>query len=339
MIECRKGLLEIAYSRGVIAPLACNLEQSGLDRLFSLDERHILSAARQAAVAVQDALHAVFQELMDRVGCYLRDVMVLKGFDLIHSAYPRADLRELRDLDILVHREDIGLVRRALLDAGLMQGVFDRNEQRLVPAPRSEIERIEQAHYECFPFRKFVRIPCLDGLVGSYVLRPNPATCIYLINNEAWYLLEVDIHHHISPDINLEDVWNAQRPLSINSLHVKGQTPEAMLWFIATRLYHEAMLMGNQRLPNLHDITVILHRWVREIDWSMLVQISSRYHFHPSLYYVLMRVSQLFDAPVPGDVLKQLFPVAAGVSRLHDWGDFLPKMLGYCDLPEITFAE
>jgi len=330
-------LLAKARWQAVLAPLAYNLQQHGLDELLSSDHRRILSAARQAAAAVRGDLQAVLRDLVGSVGQDLRDLMLLKGFDLVHSAYPHPDLREMRDLDILVHREDIGLVRRALLEAGLLQGRFDPRNQKLVPMPRREIERAERAHYECLPFRKLMRLSCLDGLVGSGSVVP-PSGHLHLIRDEVWYSLEVDVHHNLAPDIKLPDVWAGQRPVSIDGLQMKGQSPEALLWFVAARVYHEVMLVSPRKLFQLHDVIAILHRWGPQLDWLSVLKTSSRYHFHPSLYYVLLRVHQLFDAPVPQDVLRQLCPTARGVSRLHDWGDFLPKMLGYCEVPEITFA-
>ncbi len=335
----RAGLIREAWNKDIISALAYNLESRGLNHVFDDGEQQVLSAMREATAATQAQFLAVLARLHEDVGRDLRDLMVLKGLDLAYSVYPHPELRQMMDMDILVHREDLGLVRRALHDAGFIQGVLDHHRQEIVALPRAEIDRAERGHYECFPFRKLVRLPCLDGLLRPHSLL-EPEEPFYLLGNEVWFSLDVDVHHSLAPDIDPADIWAGQRPASLGRVRLKGQSPEAMIWFLCARLYHEAMLRNDGGIAKLHDVAAILNRWGPELDWSKCLEVSFRYHLQPSLYYVLSRVRDLFDAPIPEHVLERLYPPHAGAaSRLHDWGDFLPKMLGYFEMPALTFAD
>jgi hypothetical protein len=332
------GLLSRARSHGVLALLGWNLQRQGLDGLLEPAERTALAAYRQAVLAIDRELTAALSSLVERVRGDLKDLMVLKGFDLAHSAYPAAGTREMLDVDLLVHIQDVGLARKALADLGWVQGVFDRILQRLVPLKPAEIEQAERGHYECFPFRKLARLRWLDGLVAPDALL-SPTGNLRLIDGEVWCSLEIDVHFHLAPGIDIDEVWSAQRAFTVDDLKVKGQSPESLLWFIATRLYHEVMLVKAERLSLFQDVLAILHRWGDQIDWQVVLNVAERYQFHPSLFYVLRGAGELFRAPIPAEVLDQLRPTRPWVSRLHDWGDLLPKMLGHCEVSEISFTD
>jgi hypothetical protein len=180
-----------------------------------------------------------------------------------------------------------------------------------------------------------VRVECLDGLVGKGALLAIDGS-LQAIQGEAWCVLGVDVHHGIAHNIKLEDVWPS-RDFRVGDLTLRGQTPETQIWFTAARFYHEVMLHSAPHLFQMHDIVAILHCCGAALDWDRVLSVASRYELHPALFYVLHRALDLFDAPVPGDVLSALHPVDSGASRLHDWGDFLPRLLNKCEIPPIEW--
>jgi hypothetical protein len=93
------------------------------------------------------------------------------------------------------------------------------------------------------------------------------------------------------------------------------------------------MVLSARKAKLLGDLTVLLSQSL--VDWGSVLGMVDRYSLEPGLYYVLSYLSQSIGVPVPNEVLESLRK-RLGRQTYHDWGDFLPKLLGVRPTFELT---
>lgn len=291
----------------------------------------VRSTSLQRTAEVHRLLSARFQSEVGRIVARLGEAevrcMVLKGTDLQLSCYPPSLGRALADADILVAPADLGVATSAIRDLGFEQGGFDLPAFRVRPVAAAEQARLEASHYELVAFFRTVRAPELDVHAGP--VEPLWPARITWLDGQAQVALALDLHLNLSPDFDIADVWHAPRRLRLTDAgETLAQSFTDACWFLAARAYHEVMTRDGAALRGFADVLAVLARHGEDVDWPRLLAIAEKYTLQPGLYYVLSHAREILGDVVPEQLLLQLDPATAGISRLHDWGDLLPKLLG-----------
>ncbi len=258
-------------------------------------------------------------------------IVLLKGGDLDLSVYGSGLPRSMSDLDFLVRPMDIPTVEAALAAVGFRQGIFDR-ENLSIRTVTEEVKReVEAGKAELVEFGKIVLLPELSPLREEIGLQFGPASHhrMVVLGRDVYVYVALDVHVNLAEGFALEDVWMDMREISLpDGAALLGQSFTDLIWFLAVRLYHETLLDGRATLRAFVDIVAVLHRFADRINWGRLLEMGNKYRLQPALYFVLWHVNELLGPIVPDWLLKELDPRGPTSDRSHDWGDFVPKMLG-----------
>jgi hypothetical protein len=302
-----------------------------LTRSFS--ENDVLELINRVYKIVDDLFYTALDPVIQ--ACVSRGipVMVIKGGGLALDDTLDLRPRIMYDLDILIRPPDTTGVREIFADLGYVQGRVNIGNLTVQPVSTAEMTVIEATHYELLPFLRIMRVPELDEfekVIGRWLIG-DPFSSFAVVHGEVYFVLAFDVHHNLSLDFDIGDIWNSPRRLRLpTGLFVDVQGITDQLWFLAARLYHEVMILNDGRLRGFFDICALLSHYSSQIEWDCLLSVASKYDLQPSLYYSLWHVNEVLDSAVPMRILESCSPCNTQVKRFHDWGDFLPKLLQGC---------
>lgn len=266
-------------------------------------------------------------------------VLVIKGADLDLAVYEKRFPRVMGDIDLLVRPADAPAVLEIFRGQGFIQGKMDRNLAQVVPLSDEEREDFETGSIELAELAKVVAVP--DLLPFRDVIDRHLSYWRMVPLHDAYYLaIGYDIHLHLSLDFDLQDAWSNLRTIDFPETGpCLAQSFTDMAWYLAVRLYHELHLNSAFVMRAFLDVLAIVHRKGDEIDWDRIASVADKYGLHPPLYYVFWHIRELLgEAAVPGESIENLCPTRAGAERGHDWGDFVPRMLGTVQVSPILSA-
>jgi hypothetical protein len=230
-----------------------------IGRLFFAAARHPLMVGCWADWEIRKVLAAT--------GALGTEIVLLKGAAYRKLGLPVARGRALSDVDILVARDELERVERALLDAGYAHQNLDRYDQRYY----------RQWTHEIPPLRHPER------------------------------QIEVDVHHRILPltsRLNPDPValWAASVPVS-DRLRVLA--PTDMVLHSATHLFYDGDLSGRfGELLDLHQL--FAHFGAAEEFWDRLPARARELELTRPLHYALRACSQFFSTPIPARVMRDM---------------------------------
>lgn len=250
--------------------------------------------------------------------------LLLKGTDLMLSVYPKDLPRQVADLDFLVSEEDAPRVVEVLNDYGYRPGTVLLEQRNIKPLTKAQ-EREMVDRYELPAMMRFNTIDL--GRLSASPPMTFFDTTFYGIQGEEFIFVEnFDVHTNISYDIDPEDIWHEPRLVSPEHSY-RGQSPSALLWFLASRFYHEIMLSSRPKLRHFVDVLAVVNTLGSEVNWESLLQAAEKYKLQPGLFYMLWHVDAMLPkSKIPAEALRQLHPLTTPECRTHDWGDFMPKM-------------
>jgi hypothetical protein len=267
------------------------------------------------------------------------DHFLMKGVAIASTIYPDPLLRPMQDLDIMIQPRDAWRVQRAIYRAGYRHGVFNPRDGRFTPLFRKITPRLLRAKHSLHSVTRTLRVP---SPVPTRTIAPSwqKRQIKSFANADGTLTMPVfiDFHVNLSAGMELTDVWRGCRDRAVLGQTAKVQSPTAMLWFSAARLYHEAFQHGTLKLQMFGDIDAILRASADEIDWAELLVMAKKYKIEPALYYVLSQSQRLNEAPVPDGVLELLEPSQQRAPAEHDWGDIIPKLLSRPVVNDFEFA-
>jgi hypothetical protein len=254
-------------------------------------------------------------------------VVLIKGADLDLEVYERKFPRVMGDIDILVRPPDVPAVIEVFQSQGFTQGNFNQRLLKIEPFSPEEREEIEDGSIELAEFSKLVTVP--DLIPYKDVIDQHLSYWRMMPLQDAYFLvIGYDAHVHLSLDLDLEDAWANLRTIDFPETgRCLAQSFTDMLWYLSARLYHELHMSNASIMRAFLDVLLIVQRKRDSIDWERISYIASRYKLRPSLYYTLWHIDELFPGWIPAEILDLLNPPGAD-ERGHDWGDFVPKMLG-----------
>jgi hypothetical protein len=288
-----------------------------------LEAWHALSAQRTGVLLAE--LRAIL-DAFDAAG--IRSAL-LKGTALAPLLYPEPGMRAMLDLDLMIFPDDVAAAVRVMHDLQYEHAVWNPDTDRVVPLAHHQIAEYRAPHYELPAFMKRVRTPTsVPPRIVPRSWRRKHLKCFVHPDGTVTFAIFVDLHTNLSEGFDLEDVWRgaSREPVLDRTAEVQSMT--GMVWFLASRLYHEAFQLNVCKLSMFGDLHVILTKRFQDVDWNEVVRIAEKYGLQPSLFYVLTQLGFLTTARIPDEVLTRLRPNPRNVPASHDWGDILPKLLG-----------
>lgn len=267
------------------------------------------------------------------------DYFLLKGAAFAGTVYPDPLLRPMQDIDIMVRPRDAWRVQSTVYEMGYRHGVFNPRDGRFVHMFRKISRRSLRTKHALHSVTKTSIIPLpLPREQISSAWQKRQIKSFSRPNGMLAMPVFVDFHVNLSQGMSETDVWRGVRKQDVLGQDVCVQSPTAMLWFSAARLYHEAFQHGTLKLQMLGDIDALLKTHEADIDWAELMVIGQKHAITPALYYVLSQVRQLMDAPVPSAALELLAPRQNLPPAANDWGDVIPKLLSRAVVGQFEYA-
>ena len=201
----------------------------------------------------------------------------LKGAFLTTQLYPKG-YRTSNDIDVLIKETDISLCQSILSMNGFVQGYYNRNEKRIIPATRKEILFARMNFGETVPFVKmFGHSELYVDLNFSVDFKP------------------------ISPDNNLIDFFlDNRKKVSFQEMEFYSLDECDFLIHLCCHLYKEATTIEwvkehrDLQLYKFSDINVFLHRFNGDIFWEELKNRIIRYGVQKECYYTFNRVLLIY---------------------------------------------
>ncbi len=195
-------------------------------------------------------------------------IIVLKGAALAECVYEDIGLRPMFDVDLLIKKEDISAAEHLL-----EQLQFSPKEIRHTK------EWYRTSHHHLVPYA---------SPDGSLIL---------------------ELHHHIVPPAEqvtfpITELWQRSRPTHIASAPTLVLSWEDMLLHLCLHATPEHYFRG--KLNALCDMTQVINRFNKEIDWARLVSIAKDYRIEKYLYYALWLSREMVGAIVPRTALDEL---------------------------------
>ena len=187
------------------------------------------------------------------------NAVIVKGPLNSLSFYCDYGVRVYEDIDILVEKKDIKLIKDILKEQGFQQGVVEHNNRNFVKASRYEIMKKEMYTHETIEFYKFV-----NGIRTDIM---------------------VDVNHSLSwkghdgyegySSMNLEDFISSKRLYSKDSYNIVGPKMEQLLAYTMLHLYNEEIFFvwqeywkynfGDIQLLKYCDVIKGMHK---NLDWD-----------------------------------------------------------------------
>jgi hypothetical protein len=123
--------------------------------------------------------------------------------------------------------------------------------------------------------------------------------------------VSVEIHWHIKrPEgpfsIDIDGLWQRAQRTKIAGVEALVLSPENLVLYLCQHLWKHKLLGG---IRPLCDISEAIRYYADGIDWTILINTSSKWKMNPCSYLGLSLARELLGAPIPEHVLKDLEPV------------------------------
>jgi hypothetical protein len=285
------------------------------------------------SISQQQYLH--LRPVLDSLRLHGIAVALIKGAHLDLSIYEKRFPRVMGDIDLLIHPRDVPEAVQVFKNLGFLQGKLDRQRMEIIPLTELERADIEEDSIELAEFSRWVDVPEMveyQDVINQYLgyWRMGP------VNETFQLVIGYDVHFHLSFDFDLEDIWPALCSIDWPETGpCLAQSLTDMAWYLAARFYHELQLNNAFAMRSFLDVLSIIFRHHEELDWGRIQALAAKYKLQPSLYYTFWHINELLGDLVPSSLLDFLYPLNKDNVRGHDWGDFVPKMLGGVQLAPI----
>ena len=262
-------LVRQARRADLLSRIAADLHRQGLLHQVPGAPRAHLEAARVVAHAQQEAVRREVTYVLEALARVNVDIVLLKGAAYLLAALPAAEGRLFSDIDILVPKNALAEVEAALMLHGWATTHHDEYDQRYY----------RRWMHELPPMQHIKRLTILD--VHHAIL---PVTA------------------RLKPDSR--KLMAASRPVPGHA-RLRVLAPADMVLHSATHLFHNEEL--SHGLRDLADVDSLLRFFGRDPDfWPHLTQRATELDLVYPVYYALRYGQQIFNTPVPHDVLSEI---------------------------------
>ena len=193
----------------------------------------------------------------------------LKGLFLLENVYADIGMRQMSDLDIMLHKTHIPQALNALETLGYQPTTyFDiRNEN------------VDIKH-----------VPPLIKPEGPYYLELH------------WTILEENEPF----TINTHGLWDRAMPAIIADVDTLALSPEDLVMHLCLHLtYQHHLKLG---LRGLYDIALVIDHYEKQLNWEKLIQIGQEWGAARLTWLTLILVEEIFKGIIPPNVLDQMEP-------------------------------
>lgn len=199
-------------------------------------------------------------------------VLLLKGAALARTVYPDPALRQMGDLDLLIHRDDLELARQTLETLGYVHQ----------PEPPQRFN----------PFNTE-----FTGEVSFLHTAGGHSTLVEL----HWVLLPSDwLWRTITLD--RQALWARAVSLQVGDVTALSLAPEDALAHVCLHL----AMHGFSHLRGYTDIVQMIE--AGQVNWDVFVERVQQSRIRVACYFPLWWAKQAWSVPVPGEVLRALRP-------------------------------
>ncbi len=195
------------------------------------------------------------------------DVIVLKGAALNANLYPSVGLRPMRDIDLLIHQDD-------LEESSTILGTL--GYEYCLPPARQGIENLQGEG----AFVKHGEIPI--------VIEPH------------WTLGPT---YPYSGRIEAQGLWRRARSVNLAGTDMLVLCPEDSLLHACLHLLQHGQSF---RLVPACDIAELIHRYQGSLDWEAFLNRVLEFELCLPVQYSLKKSFELFHPPVPDSVFSEL---------------------------------
>ena len=206
----------------------------------------------------------------------INEIILLKGSHIAQFVYGDIGLRAMRDIDVLVRKEDLHKSVELLFQIGY--GLHKRFKAQ----KDTEIEKLIRAYKG--------HVPALS--------HPNG-------------IKKIDIHWAITKsslfNINTDLLWQRVKTKNINGTNVLVLSPEDLLLHLSIHLSHDHKFKS-KAIRQLYDMAVTINHDSCKIDWDMLRQRACKWGVEKHLYLSLRLSKEILGVSVPDDVLQGIKP-------------------------------
>ena len=238
--------------------------------------------------------------LMDDLGI---SHCAIKGLP-IYATWSGLVPRLMYDIDLLIPRESIELVRESMNDVGYSQGT-----------DKHKIHQVERNHYELASFSTVIAPPSLQRFkTFLQTLSPPYYRCVSVDRHQrnerpvgdefVALLVNVDIHHNVLLGFPCRELWEQTKVTFLGSRQVLTLAWELTAWLLATRCCVELQAGDRRATRQLGDLAIVISR--PDFDFDRLLFLARRYSSQSILYYSLSFLRDLGGAYVPREVLRRL---------------------------------
>ncbi|MBY5336073.1 nucleotidyltransferase family protein [Rhizobium leguminosarum] len=251
--------------------------------------------------------------------------LVFKGAEFVERYFDGHSIGMLYDVDILIKRNDVGATKRALIGRGFRQAIFDGELKQFIDRDVSEIAKMELSHYELAPFAWIEEILLPeDEFREATAYNEFP---IWTVGDRAYFVVELDIHHGISMDMNGEELFDRAVPSIFNGAMTLAF--HDAIWFTTSRYYVEVAAHGKRSLRDFVYLRALLTREV--VSWEEVARHARDLRIQPAVYYFLTFLNEIGPKVFDAEITDALRP-ADGV---RDWGWMLTPL--FASTPTFDF--
>lgn len=217
--------------------------------------------------------------------------VILKGNYLAAKVYPECYMRTFNDLDILIDIKDGDKLVSILEERGYIQGDYDKQEEKVIPATRRQKMMHQMSTHEL-------------------------EACWKQTDDTVVPVFEVDLNHSIMwkgncpYEINTRMLLDRAKQDSLEDKTVYTLNCEDFLFQLACHLYKEAVVINwiadlrDLKLYKFADIATYVWKYGEEINWKELLKFSEVNQTHKILYYVFYYVNYLYGDFIPQWVME-----------------------------------
>jgi hypothetical protein len=209
-------------------------------------------------------LGKVLQSLAD-VGV---DVIVLKGAALAEKVYGDIAVRQMVDLDLLIHPKDLAIVREVVANLGYQLAGVE------MQSGFNEEFRNEEIHWK-------------PGLVN--------------VNLDLHWKLVSPVYYQRT--FLTDWFWETAISTKISGSPALILGNEAQIVYLCA---HLMLHHGGKSLLWLHDIAEAIAFSPTAIDWNLVINKAETYNLVLSIQQVLLRIADEWKVEIPGNVRSQL---------------------------------
>ncbi len=211
---------------------------------------------------------------------------IIKGPVLSVYLYEGEGVRPYSDLDILVMKNFLNDMKSIIKEQKYVQGKYDKKENKIIEATRSEIIQREMFTHESVEFHKILYLPFpYDSVID-------------LNHGVSW---KGNKFNQVPEGLTAEILLHDRKEYNYDKNNIIGLCPENMFIHLCLHLYSESVLFCWQYswYKNFSDIELIKYIDIalilqKNLDWSRINEMVEEYKIQIPINYAVSLTCMIF---------------------------------------------